>query len=202
MKYIETFNENFILDLFKKSQALLNGHFKLSSGYHSNIYLQCAKVMQYPLATSLLSSIIAEKFKNEKIDVVIGPALGGIILSYEVAKKLNCRGIFAERININNDNNKIMALRRGFEINKNEKILITEDVMTTGGSIQEIIELVKKSQAEIVGIAGIADRTNNKIQLHPSQFFILKINAEKYKPEDCPLCKKNIPLDSPGSKFI
>lgn len=200
MKYIETFNEDFILDLFRKSQALLNGHFKLSSGYHSNVYLQCAKVMQYPEATSLLSSIIAEKFKNEKIDVVIGPALGGIILSYEVAKKLNCRGIFAERTR--KDNKKIMALRRGFEINKNEKVLITEDVITTGGSIQEILELVKKSQAETVGIACIIDRTNNKIQLHPSQFFILKINAEKHKPEDCPLCKKNIPLDSPGSKFI
>lgn len=196
----EAFTQEFILDLFKKTDALLEGHFKLSSGFHSNIYLQCAKVTQYPEINSILSTIIAEHYKHQEIDVVIGPALGGVVLSYEIAKKLNCRNIFTERVNT--EDGKIMTLRRGFEIRPNEKVLITEDVITTGKSIKEVIEIVEKAKAKTAGIAGIVDRTNNTLKLHPQQFFVVPIEAEKYDPNDCPLCKNKVPLESPGSRFV
>lgn len=200
MEYLQIITKEFILNLFKKTGGLLRGHFKLSSGYHSNIYLQCARVMQFPEMNSLICSIIAEKFKNKKTDVVISPAIGGITLSYEIARKLNCRSLFAERETKNDK--KVMTLRRGFEISKDERVLVVEDVVTTGSSVREVMQLVKKCKANIIGAAGIVDRTNGKIKLHPDQFFLLKIKAEKYDPRDCPLCKKNIPIKTPGSKYL
>lgn len=200
MEYLKALTKEFILDLFKKIDGLLEGHFKLSSGYHSNIYLQCAKVMQFPEMNSLLSSMIAVKFKNEKIDVVIGPAIGGITLSYEVARKLHCRSIFCERIT--KSNKKTMTLRRGFEILKDERVLVVEDVVTTGGSIKEVMKLVKKNKGNIIGVAAIADRTNGKIKLHPNQYFLIKIEAKRYNPDNCPLCKKKVPIDTPGSRYL
>ena len=188
------------MDIFKKTGGLLEGHFKLSSGNHSNIYLQCAKVMQFPEMNSLLCSMIAKKFKDEKIDVVIGPAIGGITLSYEVARKLHCRSIFGERVGKNSK--KEMTLRRGFEILKDERVLVVEDVVTTGGSIKEIMKLVKKNKGNIIGVAAIADRTNGKIKLHPNQYFLVEIEAKKYNPDNCPLCKKKVPIDTPGSRYL
>ena len=200
MEYLKALTKEFILDLFKKTNGLLHGHFQLSSGYHSNVYLQCAKVMQFPEMCSLLSSMIAKKFKDKKIDVVIGPAIGGITLAYEMARKLHCRSIFAERVK--KGNKKIMALRRGFGISKNEKVLIVEDVITTGGSVKEVIKLVERLKANIIGVAAIIDRSNGRIRLHPKQSFLIQIDAEKYDPKNCPLCKKKIPIDTPGSRFL
>ncbi len=200
MEYLKAITKEFILDLFKKTDGLLHGHFKLSSGFHSNIYLQCAKVLQFPEMNSLLSSMIAKKFKDKKISLVIGPAIGGITLSYEVAKKLHCRSIFAERIK--KGNKRKMFIRRGFEILKNEKVLIVEDVITTGGSIKEVMELLEKHEANIVGIASIVDRTNGEIKLHPNQTSLIQIDTEKYDPKNCPLCEKGVPIDTPGSRFL
>ncbi|MBU1078538.1 MAG: orotate phosphoribosyltransferase [Spirochaetes bacterium] len=201
MDYHKGFTEDFILDMFSKTKALLNGHFKLSSGFHSNVYLQCAKVLQFPLLNSLLSTILADRFKDKKIDVVIGPALGGVTLAYEVAKKLNCRGIFAERVTTEEDQ-KVMTLRRGFEIQPKENVLVVEDVITTGSSVNEIIELVKSNKGKVIGLGGIVDRSGGSIALHSDQHFLLKVNAQKYTPETCPLCKEKMPLISPGSKHV
>ncbi len=191
------FSEEFILNVFKETGALLNGHFKLSSGYHSDTYLQCAKVLQYPEINGLLSYLLAQQFKKFNIDVVIGPAIGGITLAYEVANKLGARSIFAERTGEKRE----MSFRRGFSVKKNETILIVEDVITTGGSIKEIIDLLKKDNIDIIGVASIVDRSSGTVKLHENQFSLLNIAAPKFKPEKCPLCKDNIPIYAPGSKF-
>lgn len=130
-------NNDDIIKIFKSTEALLDGHFLLSSGRHSNQYFQCAKVLQYPDYTSQICSLIANHFKNFEIDTVIAPAMGGIIVGYEIARQLNKRSIFTER------ENKVMTLRRGFSLSKGEKVLVCEDVVTTGGSVLEVIEIVK-----------------------------------------------------------
>ncbi len=192
----QIFDQETLLKTFYKTEAILKGHFKLSSGLHSDTYIQCAKVMQYPELNSIIAGIIADKFREVRLDGVIGPAIGGIILSYEVARKLGVKGIFAER-----EEGK-MKLRRGFEINKGENYLIVEDVITTGGSVKEIIELIKEREASIAGVASIIDRSGGKVKLHPRQYSILVFNIKNYKPEKCPLCKQGIPLTAPGSKHI
>ena len=192
----QIFDQETLLKIFYKTEAILKGHFKLSSGLHSDTYIQCAKVMQYPELNSIIAGIIADKFRDVRLDGVIGPAIGGIILSYEVARKLGVKGIFAER-----EEGK-MKLRRGFEINKGENYLIVEDVITTGGSVKEIIELIKEREASIAGVASIIDRSGGKVKLHPRQYSILVFNIKNYKPEGCPLCKQGIPLTAPGSKHI
>ncbi|MBN1898979.1 MAG: orotate phosphoribosyltransferase [Spirochaetes bacterium] len=190
------YTEEFIFDMFVKTGALLKGHFKLSSGLHSDTYLQCAKVSQYPHYNTLLAYIIASQFRDEKNDVVIGPALGGIALAYQVARELGIRSIFAER-----DKDKKMALRRGFSIEPKERVLVVEDVITTGASIKEIIKIVQKSGGKLIGVASIVNRSNDVV-LAKNQYSILNIEAPIYKPEKCPLCQKKIPITSPGSKHI
>ena len=192
----QIFDQETLLKIFYKTEAILKGHFKLSSGLHSDTYIQCAKVMQYPELNSIIAGIIADKFRDERLDGVIGPAIGGIILSYEVARKLGVKGIFAER-----EEGK-MKLRRGFEINKGENYLIVEDVITTGGSVKEIIELIKEREASVAGVASIIDRSGGKVKLHSRQYSVLVFNIKNYKPEECPLCKQGIPLTAPGSKHI
>ena len=192
----QIFDQETLLKIFYKTEAILKGHFKLSSGLHSDTYIQCAKVMQYPELNSIIAGIIADKFRDVRLDGVIGPAIGGIILSYEVARKLGVKGIFAER-----EEGK-MKLRRGFEINKGENYLIVEDVITTGGSVKEIIELIKEREAIVAGVASIIDRSGGKVKLHSRQYSVLVFNIKNYKPEECPLCKQSIPLTAPGSKHI
>ena len=140
-------NEKEVLGIFEKSGALLKGHFKLSSGLHSEKYLQCALVLQYPNMAERLSEALANNFSAEKIDVVIGPALGGVTLAYEVARAIGSRGLFTER------QDGKMVLRRGFSITKGEKVLVVEDVVTTGGSTKEVIELVRSFGADVVAWA-------------------------------------------------
>ncbi len=190
-------NEKEILQIFQKCGALLDGHFQLSSGLHSEKYLQCALVLQHPDYTSLLSEALAKKFSAQKIDVVIGPALGGIIIAYEVAKFLNVRALSAERVKGK------MLLRRGFEINKGEGVLVVEDVITTGGSVKELIDLVRERKGEVAGLGAIVDRTDKDIIWLPESLqydFLLKLKIKTFSPSDCPLCKQNIPLVKPGSK--
>lgn len=184
-----------ILSIFKSTEALLEGHFRLTSGLHSAQYFQCAKVLQFPRYTEMLCKIIVQNFSHLKIDVVAAPAIGGIVVAQEVGRQLNSRTIFAERTEGK------MQFRRGFEIRQAENVLVCEDVITTGGSIEEVIDLVKKLNGNLVGAASIVDRSGGKVKLDvPLQFSILKMQVTNYQPEDCPLCKKNIPLVKPGSR--
>jgi len=183
---------NEIMGILEKTGAILKGHFLLSSGLHSDTYFQMALVFQYPEYGKIVCQQLAENFKREKIDVVIGPAIGGIIISYQLAEILGAKSIFAER-----ENGK-MKLRRGFKIEKGEKILICEDVITTGGSIREVIDLVEKDGGKIVGIGCIVERGETEFD-YPLKSLI-KVDVENYTPENCPLCKKRLPLVKPGSR--
>ncbi len=185
-----------IIEIFQKTNALLSGHFLLTSGKHSNQYFQCAKVLQYPHHTKKIVAEIADYFRNFEIDSVIAPAMGGLIVGYETARQLNKRFVFTER------ENKEMQLRRGFEIKKGEKFLVCEDVVTTGGSVRETIEIVKNGGGEIVGVAMIVDRSNGKIDFGVPQKSVLQMEVITYEPEECPLCKQGLPLVKPGSRKI
>ena len=180
--------------MFIESQALLTGHFKLTSGRHSDRYIQCAKVLQYPHYTSQLCAELARRFNDERIDLVIGPAMGGILVSYEVARHLKVRAIFAER------EDQVMKLRRSFEIKPGERVLVVEDVITTGGSVKEVMAIVKDFQATVAGVAVLVDRSVGKVDLGVRTESLLSLDVESYLPEECPLCKENIPLVKPGSR--
>jgi orotate phosphoribosyltransferase len=185
-----------ILNIFEETGALLRGHFLLTSGRHSGVYFQCAKVLQYPKYTEMLCGVIAEHFKNFEIDTVISPAIGGIIVGQEVARQLNKRSIFAER------EDKALTLRRGFELSAGEKVLICEDVVTTGGSVFEVIEIAKKAGTEIAGIGFIVDRSSGKVNFGFPQISTIKVDAVSFSSEECPLCKENIPFVKPGSRNV
>ena len=189
-------NEEKVLELFQETNALLNGHFLLTSGRHSNQYFQCALVLQYPEYNTLICSLIAEYFKQYEIDYVISPAIGGIVVGQEVARQLGKKSIFAER------EDKTLTLRRGFQIEPEKKYLVCEDVVTTGGSVFEVIEIVKKGGGDVVGVGFIVDRSNNKVKFGVPQFSTLKLEVVSYSPEECPLCKQNIPAIKPGSRKI
>ncbi|MCF8239998.1 MAG: orotate phosphoribosyltransferase [Melioribacteraceae bacterium] len=188
--------ENKILEIFLKTNALLRGHFLLTSGRHSDQYFQCAKVLQYPEHTEFICSKITGYFKNHEIDTVISPAIGGIVVGQEVARQLNKRFIFTER-----ENGK-MTLRRGFTIEKGERVLICEDVVTTGGSVFEVIENAKENGAEIVGVGMIVDRSNGKVDFGVPQISTFQTEVISYSHDECPLCKENIPVVKPGSRKI
>jgi orotate phosphoribosyltransferase len=185
-----------ILDLFKETGALLEGHFRLTSGLHSPQYFQCAKVLQYPQHAQKLCWEIAFNFMSEKVNVVIGPALGGIIVAQEVARLMSCRAIFSER-----EEGK-MTLRRGFEIKPGERALVVEDVVTTGGSISEVIDLVKNAEAQLIGVGFLVDRSQNRISFDVPKFSVIEMAVVTYNPDECPLCKKGMPIVKPGSRKI
>lgn len=186
--------EKEVLQIFDKYNALLKGHFRLSSGLHSEKYLQCALVLQHPDVAEKLSKAIAENFSKEKIDVVIGPALGGITLAYEAARALKARGLFTER------QDGKMVLRRGFSIGKNEKVLVVEDVITTGGSTKEVIDVVKESGGKVIGIASVIDRSSQKIDFGAPFKSLAKVSVETFEEKNCPLCKNKVPITKPGSR--
>ncbi|HMQ70534.1 MAG TPA: orotate phosphoribosyltransferase [Ignavibacteria bacterium] len=185
-----------ILDIFKKTGAMLEGHFILTSGYHSPHYFQCAKVLQYPYCNSMFASAIAERFYDKNINVVISPAVGGIVFGTEVGRQLNVRTIFSER------ENNVMTLRRGFELGKGENVLICEDVVTTGGSVFEVIDLVKRSEANLCGVGFIVDRSNGSVDFGTEQFSLAKTEVIKFKEDELPEWLKNIPVTKPGSREL
>lgn len=185
-----------VIEIFKKTGAILEGHFILTSGYHSPHYFQCAKVLQYPEFNTLFSSEIADFFRNDNIDVVITPAIGGIVLGTEVGRLLNARTIFGER------ENGIMTLRRGFELIKNENVLVCEDVVTTGGSVFEIIRLVKNAGANISGVGFIIDRSNGKVDFKVKQLSLAKFEVVKYSENELPDYLLKIPVTKPGSRKL
>jgi len=186
--------ETEILNFFKESEALLTGHFLLTSGRHSDRYFQCAKVLQYPEYTEKLCKVIADNFKETEIDTVIAPAIGGLVVGQEVARQLNKRFIFAER------EDKKLTLRRGFTLEENENVLVCEDVVTTGGSVFEVINIVNNNKAKVVGVGFIVDRSNGKVNFGYPQFSALKMEVVSYIPDECPLCREDIELVKPGSR--
>ncbi|MEO8665722.1 MAG: orotate phosphoribosyltransferase [Ignavibacteria bacterium] len=185
-----------VIEIFRKTGALLEGHFILTSGLHSPHYFQCAKVLQVPEYNTMLANEIVEKFKDKKIDVVITPAVGGIVLGTEVGRQLNARTIFGER-----DGDK-MTLRRGFEINEGENVLVCEDVVTTGGSVFEVIDLVKKSKGNLVGVGFIIDRSNGKVKFGTDQYSLAEIDVIRYPEEEIPEWLAKIPVSKPGSRSL
>lgn len=183
-----------IKKIFIDSGALLEGHFRLTSGRHSNRYIQCARVLMEPKYTEALCSHLAKAFKDQKIDLVVGPAMGGIIISYEMARQLGTPSLFTERVEGK------MALRRNFNIEKGQKVLVVEDVVTTGGSVQEVMDIIREKGGEVVGIALLVDRTNGKIDLGAKIEACLSMDVISYKEKDCPLCKEGKPIVKPGSR--
>jgi orotate phosphoribosyltransferase len=172
------------IEIFTKSGALMEGHFKLTSGRHSNRYMQCALVLQYPQYTEQLALHIAEKYAGDKIDFVIGPAMGGIIVAYEVARQLKVPGIFCER------ENGRMVLRRGFKLEPGHKVLVVEDVVTTGGSVMEVMDIVRQSGAEVAGVAVLVDRSAGKVDFGVRKEAVLIMDIESWEAEECPLCQE------------
>jgi orotate phosphoribosyltransferase len=189
-------SEQEILGIFEKTGALLKGHFLLTSGRHSNVYFQCAKVLQYPEYAEQICGLISDYFSSYSIDTVIAPAIGGIVVGQEVARQLNKRSIFAER------EDKVLSLRRGFSLEKGEKVLVCEDVVTTGGSVFEVIDIIKNFAAEVVGVGFIVDRSNGKVNFGFPQFSTIKLDVVSYSSHECPLCKEGIELVKPGSRKV
>ena len=193
-------NEKEVLTIFKNEKAYLSGHFLLSSGLHTPNYMQCALLLQKPRIAEKLCKELAKKLKSVKIDAVIGPALGGFLASHEMVRAAKVRPIFAERVEGE------FALRRGFELKKNERVLVVEDVITTGKSSREVIELVGRYGAKTVAVASLVDRTGIEggMSLFDQELYsLLKIDIQTYKPESCPLCRQGkIALIKPGSRGL
>ncbi len=185
-----------VIGLFENNNALLGGHFKLSSGLHSGKYLQCALVLQHPAIAEKLAKAIAAKFAGTQVDLVVGPALGGVTIAYEVARALGVRGIFTER-----DEGKVV-LRRGFSIGSGEKVLIVEDVVTTGLSTKEVMGVVVSHGGVVVGVASIIDRSDVKPDYGVKFESLAKVQVQTYKPEACPMCKEGCLALKPGSRNL
>ncbi len=186
--------DNEVLDIFKNTGALKEGHFILTSGYHSPHYFQCALVLQYPEYNTLFSNEIAKHFVDDEINVVISPAIGGIVLGTEVGRILDKRTIFAER------SEGKMILRRGFSIEPGENVLICEDVTTTGGSVFELIDIIREAGANVAGVGCIIDRSNGTIDFNTKQISLAKFKVEKYRENELPEWLKEIPASKPGSR--
>ena len=185
-----------LIEIFQKTGALLEGHFILTSGRHSPKYFQCAKVLQYPEYLQKFSNEIANHFQDIDIDIVITPAVGGIVLGTEIGRQLNKQTVFAER------EQGVMTLRRGFEITPESNVLVIEDVITTGGSVNEVIELVRDSGAKVVGVGVLVDRSGGKVKLHEKQFCVTELEAVSYGDDEIPDDLANIPVLKPGSRSL
>jgi orotate phosphoribosyltransferase len=185
-----------IMDIFNQSGAYLAGHFLLTSGLHSPNYFQCAKVLQYPKYMTILCMDIAKKLEKKQIDVIIGPAIGGIVPAQEVGRILDKRTIFAER------ENNLMTLRRGFELKKGEHVVIVEDVLTTGKSINEVRQLVSEAGAMLAGVAVIVDRSSGKADCGVPVESLMRMEVITHSAGDCPLCRQGLPLVKPGSRNV
>ncbi|WP_196591240.1 orotate phosphoribosyltransferase [Pectinatus frisingensis] len=185
--------EQEVKNLLLKTNAIMEGHFLLTSGLHSPIYVEKFNVLQHPEYTEALCREIAAQFADKNIQTVVGPMTGGILLAHEVGKALGTRAIFTERVDGR------MAFRRGFSLQKGERVLVVEDIVTTGGSVKEVIDVVKSEGAVPVGVGLLVDRSGGKADFgdvpHKA---LLNLEVKTYKPEDCPLCKNNVPMTRRG----
>jgi len=183
-----------ILEVFRETHALLDGHFLLRSGLHSRQYFQCALVLQYPRLAERLCRQLADKLKAFGAETVISPAMGGLFIGHEVARALNARHIFVEK----NSSGKL-ELRRSFQIRTGEKLIVVEDVVTKGGRVKETMDIVRSRGGEVVGGGALVDRTTENLNLGVPLQSLLKWHIETFKPEECPLCKSGATLLKPGS---
>ena len=187
-------SEQEIGEIFRQTGVWQEGHFLLTSGRHSGNYLQCARVLQYPQYNEALCQELARRFSGEKIEVVVAPAIGGILIAYEVARLLKAKMLFTER------EGEVMTLRRGFSIEPGSKVLVVEDVITTGGSVHEVIALVERLGGEICGTGVFVDRSGGKVKFPPRTEALLSLEVLSYLPADCPLCEAGLPIEKPGSR--
>lgn len=190
--------EERVVEVLKEAGVLLEGHFLLTSGRHSNKYLQCAKIFRNTKYSEELCAALGEKYADAGVEVVIGPAMGAVQMAYEVSRALHCENFFTER-----DENGKMTLRRGFVVEPGQKVLIVEDVVTTGGSVKEVIELVKAAGGDIVGVGSIVDRTGGKIDFGVPFKAVYSADVTSWEKGECPLCKAGeLELVKPGSRKI
>ena len=187
-------NQQEILERFRRTEALLEGHFQLTSGLHSTHYLQCARVLQYPAEAAAFGHAIAEHYRDARIEVVAAPAIGGIVIGHEVARALGARFIFTER------EEGIMTLRRGFTVRAGERTLVVEDVITTGGSTRETIHALNARGAQVVGAASIIDRSDNKADVGIPRIALATLDVPAFDPARCPLCARGEAAVKPGSR--
>ncbi len=180
-------------EIFQKAGAILKGHYLLTSGLHSPYYWEKFRVLQSPVYTEQLCRMIAQHFQDKDVQVVAGPTTGGIIIAYEVARQLGVRGIFAEKEGAND-----RAFRRGFNIQPGERVLIVDDILTTGGSVNQVVSAVKQLGGNIIGVAVLVDRSEKPVNFGVEFFSCLRSPTEAYKPENCPQCKAKLPLVKPG----
>jgi len=183
-----------VLDLFRTSGALLEGHFRLSSGLHSSGYLQCALVLQHPDQADALAHAIANEVRGLSPTVVLSPALGGIVIGEEVGRALGVRAVFAERLD------GVLMLRRGFTLGGSDRVLVVEDVLTTGGSTRETIEVAKAAGGRVIGIGAIIDRSGGKAHFEVPFHALADLAVPTYRPEECPMCAAGRPVTKPGSR--
>ena len=187
--------ENEVLAALKDAGAILHGHFQLTSGRHSDTYVQCARVLEDPALTTRLGVAMAESVSDRGVDLVASPAVGGIIIGFAVAQALGVRFIFSER------QQGTMTFRRGFSVAPGERVLVVEDVVTTGGSVAEVIDLVRAAQGEVVAVSSIIDRGGEKA--FDAEFLpLLQLEVESMEPPACPQCAAGVPIDSPGSRRL
>jgi orotate phosphoribosyltransferase len=183
-----------VLDLFRRSGALLEGHFRLSSGLHSTGYLQCALVLQYPSDAEALGRALAARVRHLRPTVVLSPALGGVVIGHEVGRALGVRAMFAER------QDGVLTLRRGFMIAETDRVLVVEDVLTTGGSTRETMQVATAAGGHVVGAASVVDRSGGAVRFDLPFEALLDVDLPTYPPDACPLCEKGLPVVKPGSR--
>jgi orotate phosphoribosyltransferase len=186
-----------VLKLLETAGAIRQGHFELSSGLHSGTYVQCALVLQNPVFAEQLGRALAAEFHDLRVDCVASPALGGVILGHEVARAIGCRAIFAER-----DARGVMTLRRGFEVEPNEHVLVVEDVWTTGASTCETIRVVEEAAGRVVAAGALIDRSGGRMELPVRAEALVELPVGSYDPNDCPLCRAGSAAMRPGSRFL
>ena len=187
--------EKEILRDFAETGALLTGHFVLRSGLHSERYFQAALVLQETRVAARLCGVLAERFRSSRIETVISPAIGGIVVGQEIGRHLGVKAIFAEKDDASN-----LRLRRGFTLSPGERVLVAEDVITKGGRVRQTIDLVREAGAEVVGVAVLVDRSDGTLSFGAPVESLLRLQLATYAPESCPLCRQGLPIDKPGSK--
>jgi orotate phosphoribosyltransferase len=185
-----------LLAIFKQTGALLEGHFQLTSGLHSDRYLQCALVLQFPKHAEWVGRAIGDHFSNEQIDAVVAPAVGGIIVAHETARALSTRALFTER------DAGTMRFRRGFQLREGERVLVVEDVVTTGGSTRETIDCVTAAGGRVVGAASMVDRSGGRVDVGTRRIALLTLEVATFDPDQCPLCKSGSAAVKPGSRAL
>ena len=189
-----TLNERQTLQLYEKTGALLRGHFRLTSGLHSDVYLQSALVLQYPEHAAALGSALAAPFRTDGVQTVLAPAIGGILVAHEVARALGVRALFTER------EGGVMTLRRGFAMESGEPCLVVEDVITTGGSTREVVQCVDGLGGRVVGVGSLIDRSGGAASFSVKRVALATVSAATFTPEECPLCKAGSVAIKPGSR--